>query len=212
MTACVPAWSDTMAARDNVYSSVIFWLKIALPLAALVILSTLFLFSRRIDTDGVLPYSEVDIESLVRDQRLTSPDFAAVTDDGTALSVSAATARPGQGSDTARADDLVAAYETADGLRIDLTAAEGELDRTGGRMHLSGGVVIVTSEGYRIVTEGLDGALDRTDLVADGAVEADAPFGRIEAGSMEISHSGAEKPGYDLVFKKGVKLIYEPVN
>ncbi|MCV2873834.1 hypothetical protein OEZ71_16160 [Defluviimonas sp. WL0050] len=201
-----------MATRDNVYSSVIFWLKIALPLIALVILSTLFLFSRRIDTEASLPYAEVDIDTLARDQRLTAPEYSAVTTDGAALSVSADIARPSQGEGSASAEQLVAAYETRDGLRIDLTAAAGELDRAAGRLLLSGGVVIVTSEGYRMITAGLDGALDRTELVSDGEVEADAPFGRIEAGGMEISHSDAGMPGYDLVFNKGVKLIYEPVN
>ena len=57
--ACVPVWSEAMAARDNVHSRVVFWLKIILPLLALAILSTLFLFSRRIDTDQALPYAEV---------------------------------------------------------------------------------------------------------------------------------------------------------
>lgn len=67
-----------MAAFDNSYSRIIFWLKIALPLLALAVLSTLFLFSPRVDIDGALPYSEVDVEQLAREQRLTQPEYTSV--------------------------------------------------------------------------------------------------------------------------------------
>lgn len=200
-----------MTARGNVYSRVIFWVKIALPLMALVILSTLFLFSRRIGTEGALPFAEVDVDALVREQRLTEPEFLSMTDDGAALSIAASTARPNSAAGGASAENLVAAYEAEDGLRIDLTAATGLIDREAGRMALSGGVEIVTSTGYRMTTAGLDSALDQTELVSDGTVRAEAPYGTIDAGGMEISHGGAGTDGYVLVFNKGVKLIYEPV-
>ena len=200
-----------MTQSDNVYSQVIFWLKIALPLLALVILSTLFLFPRKIGEEGQLPYSKADVDAMIRDQRLTSPDYTSVTTDGAALRVVAKTAWPKSETDSSSAaDDIVAAYDTPGGLHIDLTSAHGVLNQGTGRMLLSGGVVIVTSSGYRMVTAGLDGALDRTELLSDGHVDAEAPFGTIEAGSMEISHSGAENDGYLLVFKNGVKLIYDP--
>ena len=108
--------------------------------------------------------SEVDVDALARDQRLTAPEFASITTDGAALSISARTARPGSDEEPAVAVDLVAAYEVPDGLRIDLTAAEGRLDRQAGRVAMSGGVEIVTSTGYLMTTAGLDGALDQTEL------------------------------------------------
>ncbi|OYX41209.1 MAG: hypothetical protein B7Z02_16495 [Rhodobacterales bacterium 32-67-9] len=199
-----------MAAYDNVHSRVVFWLKIVLPLLALAILSTLFLFSRRIDTDQALPYAEVDVEDLARDQRLTAPEYSSVTIDGAALSVRARTARPGTDTGAATADALVASYEAPDGLRIDLGAAEGRIEEAAGRMTLTGNVEIVTSTGYRMTTPGLDSALDRTELHSDGAVRAEAPYGTIDAGEMVIRHEDAGIPGYVLVFNKGVKLIYEP--
>lgn len=199
-----------MARSDNAYSRVIFWLKIALPLMALVILSTLFLFPRNVGVDGGLPYVGVDVDALVREQRLTAPEYFTVTEDGAAIRVEAAAARPASAEGGARADRMVAAYHTPGGLRIELTAAEGLVDRGAGRMRLSGGVEIVTSSGYRMVTEGLDGALDRTELSSDGEVDAVAPFGTIAAGSMEISRGPAANPDYVLVFKEGVKLVYLP--
>ncbi len=199
-----------MAARDNVHSRVIFWLKIILPLLALAVLSTLFLFSRRIDTDQALPFAEVDVEELARDQRLTAPEYYGVTLDGAALMIHANTARPGTDTGAATAVDLVASYEAPGGLRIDLSAAEGRIDEAAGRMTLSGNVEIVTSSGYRMTTPGLDSALDRTELHSDGAVRTEAPYGTIDAGNMVIRHEDAGIPGYLLVFKNGVKLIYDP--
>lgn len=199
-----------MATYDNVHSRVVFWLKIILPLLALVILSTLFLFSRRVDTDKALPYAEVDVEDLARDQRLTTPEYSGVTLDGAALMIHASTARPGTDTGAATADSLVASYEAPDGLRIDLSAAEGRIDEASGRMSLTGNVRIVTSTGYRMTTPGLDSALDRTELHSAGTVRAEAPYGTIDAGNMVIRHEDAGIPGYVLLFNEGVKLIYEP--
>ena len=197
-----------MAIPDNLHSRLVFWLKILLPIVALAILSTLFLFSRRIDTEGALPYSEVDVQELARDQRLTDPQYSTVTDDGSALSVAAAVARPGAGG---TADDLVMRYDTKDGLRIDLEATSGQIDQIGGQAILRDGVTITTSTGYKLTTSGLDAALDRTKVVSDGAVTATGPLGRIDAGRMELRHGDAGIDGYVLIFNGGVKLVYRPV-
>ncbi|MEZ5777213.1 MAG: hypothetical protein R3E44_02520 [Paracoccaceae bacterium] len=200
-----------MRSIHDPHSRLVFWLKIVLPLTALVILSTLFLFSRQIDTDGALPYSDVDVQELARDQRMTKPEYSAVTTDGAAVRVDAGIARPGQGVDApATADDLVVAYDMVNGLRIDISATTGQLDRSAGRVRMSGGVEIVTSSGYRMLTDALDTALDRTELHSEAEVAVEAPYGHIDAGRMQINHVAAKEPGYVLVFDKGVKLIYEP--
>jgi len=67
-----------MAACDNTYSRVVAWLRIALPLLALAILSTLFLLARTIDPAQNLPYADIDIDELTREQRIGNPQFAAV--------------------------------------------------------------------------------------------------------------------------------------
>lgn len=201
-----------MAARDNLHSRVVFWLKIALPLAALVILSTLFLVARRIDTEAALPYTDINVEELARDRRMIAPQYSGVTSDGGAVTMDAETAWPDADGGNANAKAVVAAYDLKDGQRIDLVASTGRLDKDAARMRLGGGVEIVTSSGYRMVTERLDGALDRTELFADSAVDAWAPFGTITAGRMQITLEGSDEPGYVLVFDGGVKLIYESAN
>ncbi|MDH5528500.1 MAG: hypothetical protein OEY05_00560 [Paracoccaceae bacterium] len=200
-----------MAVHDNIHSHLVFWLKIILPLLALAILSTLFLFSRHIETDGELPFSNIDVDELARDQRLTSPEFATVTSDGAALQIVSETVRPGGEDGGAIALGLVAEINTVDGLRIDLTATEGRIDYSKNLLTLTQDVEIVTSTGYRIVTNRLDSALDRTEILSEGAISAIAPYGKVDAGSMEIRRNDAEVTSYLLMFKKGVKLIYVPV-
>ncbi|MFZ1725785.1 MAG: hypothetical protein WBO29_05750 [Albidovulum sp.] len=201
-----------MAVYDNIHSRLVFWLKILLPLLALAILATLFLFSRHLEIDGELPFADVDVDELARVQRLTSPEYASVTSDGAAVQITAGTALPGDGDKGAIAKDLVAAIVTPLGLRIDLTAAEGRIDYSKNRLTLTRNVEIVTSTGYQILATGLDIALDRTELLSDGAIHATAPFGEIDSGKMELRLSNADIPTYLLVFDKGVKMNYRPVN
>ena len=81
-------------ARADRHTRVVGWLKVALPPAALAILSTLFLVARRIDPEAALPYAEVDVEDLAREPRMTAPTYAGLTSDGAALTLSAKEARP----------------------------------------------------------------------------------------------------------------------
>ena len=60
--------------RIDRHTRVVGWLKLALPLAALVILSTLFLVADRIDPEDALPYAKVDVEGLARAPRMTAPE------------------------------------------------------------------------------------------------------------------------------------------
>jgi lipopolysaccharide export system protein LptC len=69
-------------ARHNRYSRLVGGLKVVLPIAALALLSTLFLLSDPPDPDRALPYAEVDVAQLARELRLTQPRFAGVLPDG----------------------------------------------------------------------------------------------------------------------------------
>ena len=105
-----------MTRHDNLHSTVVAWLKVALPLLVLAILSTLFLVSRTIDPSDAIPFAEVDIQDRVREPRLTNPTWAGVTDDGAALTIAASEARPEQKDGTgASAAAIVADLQAPDG-------------------------------------------------------------------------------------------------
>jgi len=200
-----------MATYDNAYSRFIAWAKIVLPLLALAILSTLFLFSRGLDPGQTIPYADVDIEELAREPRITAPNYAGVTEDGAALSIFAQTARPDPDSpERVNALDLRAAIDAPDGLRIDITSAIGTMDSRRRQAELGGGVRVETSTGFTLRTDRLTTSLDGALMAADSVITADSPLGSISAGQMRLERGDGETNHYLLVFKGGVKLIYIP--
>lgn len=194
---------------DNLHSTLVAWLKVILPLAALALLSTLFLVARRIDPEAAIPFAEGELEDRLRQPRLTAPIWTGVTDDGAALRITAAEARPaaaGGTSPTAR--ELTARLDMPGGGRADILADRGTLDRAAGTMTVEGNVVITTSTGYRVETPALVAALDRTRIESRGPVAATGPIGRIEAQGMVLAASDAAAGTYVLRFTGDVKLLY----
>lgn len=202
----------TMAVHDNAYSRTIAWLKVLLPLAALALMSTVFLVARTVDPATTLPYADVDPEELIREQRIGEPRFSGVTSDGAAVQLSARTVRPDRGdTGMTSGNELSARIDLPTGTTILLDAADGALDTVARRAELGGGVLVTTSDDYRLETDRVAANLQATDLVTDGAVTGDSPMGHIEAGRMQVTRDPVNDT-YLLVFKDGVKLVYEPGN
>lgn len=201
----------TMTLRENFHSTAVAWLKVALPLIALCILSTLFLVSRTVDPEAAIPDAKVDIAERVREPRLTLPTWAGMTEDGSALTVTASEARPGGGGTSgASAQTLHATLDLPDGGRIELVADTGRMQADGTRMTVTGGVVVTTPTGYRVTTDVLEARMDRTGLTSDSAVTATGPAGRLTAGAMQLTEVEDKAGSYVLVFNGGVRLIYDP--
>jgi lipopolysaccharide export system protein LptC len=197
-----------MAAPLQRYSRLVFWLKILLPILALAILSTLFLFARRIGIDGVLPYAQVEVDRLARDPRLTAPEYKGVTDDGSAVTFVATTAYPGKTSgDPIRTDNPSALYDAKNGSQTTVAAKDGIYDSTAGLVTLITDVVVKTADGYNLQADHMLSSLKTSLITAEGKVIADAPFGKIEAGAMRLS---GPPDDHLLVFNKGVRLVYTP--
>jgi lipopolysaccharide export system protein LptC len=199
-----------MASALTRHSRLVFWLKIVLPILALAILSTMFLFARRIDFEGALPYAEVDIDALANDPRLTRPEFSGMTDDGAAITVAAATARPGKtANDPMTADEVIAVYQSESGKRITIQARTGSFGNAGNSLTLTGDVVVATSDGYHLRSQEMVSALDATEVTSEGPVNGTGPFGQLEAGGMKLSGASDDQT---VVFNNGVRLIYQPKN
>jgi lipopolysaccharide export system protein LptC len=182
-------------------------LRIGLPLAAVGLLSTLFLFSER-PRNGTLPYGEAEVRALLAEPRMTAPAFAGVTDDGADLRLTAETLRIDIAGGGAEAVRPVLALTTADGVTWRAEAAEARLDQGARLVVLSGGVVIASSDGWQAEAAAVAAALDRTHAEPTGGpVTVTGPAGRIDAGRMRVERGAA---GDVLVFKDGVKLLYAP--
>jgi len=198
-----------MTTYDNSYSRFVAWVKIVLPLLALGILSTMFLFSQSTDPTLTIPYADVDVEQIARDQTVKNPTYAGITEDGSAISVTAKLARPNLNNpDQFSADELVAQMDLTDGGRVDITSNSGQIDNATDEVLLTGNVHIDTSTGYSMKTQALATSLKTARVRSMGQVDASGPLGELTAGQMEITQpNGAD---YLLVFNNGVKLVYTP--
>ncbi len=207
-TACGRVSPDV--ARGDRHTRVVGWLKVVLPLTALAILSTLFLLARRIDPEAALPYAEVDVEDLAREPRMTAPTYAGTTEDGAAVTLSADEARPAAEGTPATVAGLRLDLATPDGVKTELVAAEARMDDSSRQVVLSGGVMLSTSTGYRLETAEIAARLDRTGLESRSPVKATGPAGEITADGMSLSQDIRTPGDYVLVFKGGVRLVYQP--
>jgi len=199
---------------EALHSRVVAGLRIVLPLAAVTVLSTLFLFSRDIDPSRALPYAAVDAEDLARDPRITAPRLSGVTEDGTAMTLTARTVRIASGTgDMVEAEGVVAQFEAPDGRRSTFIADRARVERAADRLTLEGNVRMEGDAGYRVEAGTVVAALDRTWVTSPGPVTAEGPAGRLEAGGMLLRATPAEAGeagGHRLLFTDGVRLLYHP--
>ncbi len=200
-----------MPTYDNTYSRVVSWLKVILPLAALIGLSTLFMVARTIDPAQDIPFADVDIEELTREQRIGKPTFSGMTSGGAAFSLSAERALPDpENPQRITGEDLRAGIDLPDGGRIELTAGGGVVDNSTRTAGLQGGVTAEMSEGYRMRAEDLTVDFDTLRMWSDEQVFVTAPSLTLEAGAFEVQGDGSDERPYMLVFKDKVDLLYDP--
>lgn len=194
-----------MFSDENFYSQFVGFLKITLPLAALALMSTIFLFARAPTQDSTIPYAE--IEEIAREPRVTGPQVSGVAEDGSIIEVNARTARPN--GDVLTAQSMTAAINSVDGTLINIDAGEGEIDNEAQTAHLSGLARVVTSNGYEMETAGITTDLLSGRIMSDGAIEVQAPYGSLTAGQL-IIETPEGTSGQVMLFQNGVRLIYTP--
>lgn len=185
-------------------SRVIRWLRALLPLAALAILSGLFLLGRSPDPENAIPYAEGAGDEMARQPGMTAPDYAGVTPDGAVLTLRAARAAPA--GDEGSASHVTLDWRAPDGLAASVTAGAAGID--GDRIALAEGVRMTLSSGWVLTTPDMAADTDADRLTAPGRVEGLAPFGRLSAGGMVLSRG--PDGAHVLELNGGVRLLYQP--
>lgn len=199
-----------MAGRDNLHSRIVAWMKIILPLAALGILSTLFLISNNFDPNEALPMVDIDLQQRAKDQGATNATFAGVTSSGDEVIVQTVHSRPSpEDSQLFLAEDVTADFLLSSGAKVNITSDRGEMNQYNQTASLAGNVHIETTTGYVMETELLKARFDDLYAESPGPVEGTAPAGDLSAGRMVLENN-AETGNAHLLFTDGVKLIYHP--
>lgn len=196
-----------MAPADNLYSRFVGFTKVILPLMAVALLSTLFLFARNNGGSTEIPISELG--TLAREQRITAPEFSGVTADGSVIKISARFAKPEDGSmESLSISEPTLSLDASDGTSLRIFAGEGVIDGASRTARLAGLARLETSSGYLMETTSLSADLDTGRIKSDGRLAIMAPFGELEAGRVEIlvKSSGT---GQEMHFTNGVRLLYK---
>jgi lipopolysaccharide export system protein LptC len=102
-------------------------------------------------------------------------------------------------------DQMAADLVTADRRDIRVTALSGTYDRAGEQLDLDGGVELITSDGYRFVSESAELLLRLGRVVGRQPIAGQGPLGSLDAQRFEILDGGEI-----LRFEGRVKVIVEP--
>lgn len=197
-----------MMGADNLHSQIVTGAKIILPLCALALLSTLFLFARSTGTPPAVTLAEV--EAIAREQRVSAPEFSGLTDDGAVVVIAARSARADPlSADRVSLEGLQMRMDNPDGTGLRVAATEGEVDGRARLARFFGLARLDSSAGYQMETNGLLVSLDTGEIASDGLLEVRAPFGDLTAGKVEFTWQG-DGIGQQILFTGGVRLLYTP--
>ncbi len=197
-----------MDTPTNLHSALVGWAKILLPLFALALLSTLFLFARGSSEPSELILAEV--AAMAREQRVNAPEFSGLTDDGATVVIAAKSAVPDSTKpDTVSFSAMEMRMDNPDGSYLEVTATEGGVDGRAKVAEFLGLARMRTSSGYQMETNGLTALLDTGVVTSSGLLEIRAPFGEMTAGKMRYTMASDDQ-GMQLLFTEGVRLLYSP--
>jgi len=193
---------------DDGYSALVAWLKTLLPIVALGLLSTIFLFSGKVDVTQSLPYAEHNIAEIIREQRITQPYFTGTPSNGTEIALSAAYASPQvENAHILEITDLSVVLRSTSDRMVQVTAGRGALDSARQTAQISTDVHIAALPDFWVTTEALDMNFNQGFISAKGGFQGVTALGAITAGEMHLQMTADDQ---QIVFLNDVRLVYSP--
>ncbi|MDX1743744.1 MAG: hypothetical protein R3186_09120 [Ruegeria sp.] len=185
------------------------FLKVLLPLVAILMLSSVFLLSRSIDTSVNVPFAQKDIDERLADQVVTQPNYRGTTRKGEEVQIQAIRATQGTEASTPTAAEFRGRLGLLSGGVITLDSNSGMLRPDNNSATFVGDVVITSTDGTVVTTDLLNTALNEIRGDAPGQVNGTGIIGNFTAGGMTFGTEKKDGPVH-IIFTDGVKLIYEP--
>jgi len=199
-----------MSGRRNSYSRMVAWLKILLPLIALGVLGTVFLFNSKDSFEVGFTFSRADIETLEKGSFIKNPQINGITKKGEPFHLTADEIRPqGDNNNVVVITNLNAEFLFDTGEWAKITSDSALMDVVAQTVWFENGGQLATSDGNIAVVETLHLLIASGELQGSGIV-ANGPLGRISAENFRIESREGENRV--LWFENNVKMRYDLQN
>lgn len=205
-------WVRKKQASLDRYTRAVGWMKVVLPIAALLMVGLIFVIGRERGAATDL-FTAEELARLGAGLKLDQPRFAGVTDAGEPFVLKADWALP----DSAMPEEIQLENPTAevslqDDRQIAGAARYGLMERSARTLTLTGGVRLETSDGYQFETEMLRVETEARAASTATPVTGTGPQGRIEAGSFRVRQVGERNSDTVIWFENGVRVLFNPGN
>ncbi len=199
-----------MARSHSSYSGMVAWLKILLPLIALGLLGTVFLFNNKDTFEIGFTFSRADLDSLEKGSFLKNPQINGITAKGEPFHVLADEIKPlDDSTNLVVITNMRTEFRFNSGAWAKVTASAALMDVAAQTVWFENGGRLETSDGNVAQVETLHllmalGELQGTGIVANG------PLGQVSAENFRIESNGTENRV--LWFENNVRMQYDLQN
>ena len=194
------------------YSRFITITKVVLPLIAIGLLATVFLFTKDDSLEGGFLFSKTDLETLESGMRIDKPRFFGSNPAGDIYNFVADAMLPDSLTPSlVEVQKISGEIKYQNGTNIQISAGKAGFMLDGRTLELSEGAFIVTSDGFRITTDELLAELDTGALTSSTPISGRSPMGDIQAGSFQVERVEADGEEKQMIwFGNGVMLSFKP--
>lgn len=201
---------DRRQAEMRGYSRTIRWMKVVLPIGAILLIGLIFLAGR--DRFDATPAQQIaTAAALGAGLKLENPRFAGITSDGDPYVVTALSALPdGASPDRIELEQPKGELRLSDGMVLTVESINGEMLRAKERLNLEGEVILRTSDGYRADAPRVEMDMANRIAVVPERLIATGPRGEIEADRLRVEQKGKGSREITALFTGNVKVTFTP--
>lgn len=201
-----------MGLGNDGYTRFVTVTKVVLPLIAIGLLGTVFLFTNDDSLEGGFSFSKADLDTLESGMRIEKPRMFGSNPNGDLYNFVADALLPDSLTPSlVEAQRISGEIQYQTGGSVQITADKAEFMLEGNQIRLSGSTLVVMSDGTRVTGEGLLAELDSGKLTSNGAISATSPLGDIQAGNFRVELVGINDEEKQMIwFENGVMLSFKP--